>query len=86
MLGTDQGLLKEFTQENGTQLLRRLDRLRQFSLAVAVKEKPQTPQATKETTDVAKPKRNNTRLIGMVIVFVVLFAILGYMLMNMPKN
>lgn len=86
MLGADQALMKEFTQENATQLVRRLDRLKQFSLAVVVKEKPQTPQATKETTDSQKPKKNNTRLIVMAVIFVILFAILGYMLLNMPKN
>ena len=85
MLGADQALMREFTKENAAQLLRKLDRLKQFSLVTTEKEKPQAPQNTKESTN-TKPKTISPRLIAMAVVFVILFAILGFMIMNMGKT
>lgn len=87
LLGADQALITNLTTDNASQFLKRVYRLRQFNMLVVVKEKIQQVAQTAHTAPVAshteKPKKNNTRLFAMVGIFAVLFAILGYMLMNM---
>jgi len=81
LLGSDQALIQNFTQDNATQLLRRIDRLKQFSMLTVQKEKLPTSSDQHDKKD-TKPKKKNVRLYAMAITFVVLFAILGYMLLK----
>lgn len=85
-LGSDQALLQNLLVDNIATLLRKIDRYKQYNL---VQEKPKViaPAPTAATaapnTPAAKPSANKMRLYAMIGVFVVLFAILGYMLMHM---
>lgn len=83
MLGGDQSLIQNLTTENAAQLLRRFDHLKQISMFTVQKEKAPASTSTSQTVkSEEKPKTNKTRLIAMVGVFAVLFAILGFMLLK----
>ncbi len=81
LLGSDQALIQNFTQENAAQLLRRVDHLKQFTMLTVPKEKPQVTQNADDKKS-SKPKQSKTRLYVMGGIFVILFIILGYMLLN----
>jgi len=81
LLGSDQTLIQNFTHENAAQLLKRVDHLKQFTMLTLQKEKPQMTQNTDDKKS-SKPKQNKTRLFVMGGIFVILFIILGYMLLN----
>lgn len=81
MLGQDQGLIKNLTLENANQLLKKIDRFKQYSMALIVKDKIIIHNPGKKT-DTSK-KKNNTRLYAMIGIFIILFAILGVMLLRM---
>lgn len=82
LLASDQALLQNLTAENASQLLRRIDHLKQFTLLTLEKEKVQINQNLNAKTN-QKPKTNKPRLYAMAITFIVLFAILGFMLLKM---
>lgn len=81
LLGTDQALIQNFNQENAVQLLRRIDHLKQFTMLTIQKEKPQVTQNSNDKKS-TKPKQSKTRLYVMGGIFLILFIILGYMLLN----
>ncbi len=84
LLGNDQALIQNLTIENAAQLLKRLDRLKQFSLVAEQKDKPAISTSSTQTNTITeKPKSNKPRLYAMAGIFVVLFIILGYMLLHM---
>lgn len=79
-LGTDTFLLSNLTAENASVLLKKVDRLKQFSL---LQNKPKEPiSSTTNTQGKPLPKKNSIRLYAMVSIFTVLFAILGLMLLK----
>lgn len=84
-LGADQALLQNLLVDNIATLLRKIDRYKQYNL---VQEKPKvivapTVTPSSPNTPATKQAPKKMRLYAMVGVFVVLFAILGYMLMHM---
>jgi hypothetical protein len=87
-LGNDQALVQNLTNDNASQLLKRIGSLKQYTLITVEKEKPQqsatiTPATTSTTlAQSEKPKSNKVRLYLMIGVFAVLFAILGFMLLK----
>ena len=79
-LGTDTFLLNNLTAENASILLKKVDRLKQFSL---LQNKPKTPiSSTTNTQGESLPKKNSMRLYAMLVIFAVLFSILGFMLLK----
>ncbi len=81
MLGSDQALIQNLTQDNALQLIKHADRLKQFTMLNIQKEKIQISQNPDEKKQI-KPKQSKTRLYLMIAVFVILFGILGFMLLN----
>ncbi len=83
LMGQDQTYIRNLTPDNASQLVRRLDHLKQVTLLTINKEKFQPIQMADNKKEDAKPKTNKTRLIAMVAIFGVLFIILGIMIVNM---
>lgn len=82
LLASDQVLIQNLTAENASQLLKRIDHLKQFTLLTQERERVQSsPNPNVKTNE--KPKTNKTRLYAMAATFIILFAILGFMLLNM---
>lgn len=84
-LGGDQALLQNLLVDNIATLLRKVDRYKQYTLLPQDKTKIQpSSSATPTQGGSAKPSASNKiRLYAMVGVFVLLFAILGYMILHM---
>lgn len=79
-LGTDMFLLNNFTTDNASILLKKVDRLKQFSL---LQDKLKTPISLDiNSQGKPLPKKNSIRLYAMIGVFAVLFVILGFMLLK----
>lgn len=83
-LGSDAALLNNFTVANISQLLKRVERLRQFNLLHAKILNTQPSQTTPNSTNGKKPKIN-IRTIAMGGFLLVLLLVLGYMLLNLDK-
>ena len=81
LLGADQPLIQNLTQDNAAQLLRKIDHLKQFTMLRVQKDKQQVVQ-NQDGKKESKSKKNYTRLIAMGIIFVILFAILAFMLLK----
>lgn len=81
LLGSDQSLIQNLTQDNALQILKHIDHLKQFTMLNLQKEKTQAIQE-QENKQISKPKSKKTRLYVMAGVFILLFGILGYMLLN----
>lgn len=81
LLGSDQALIQNLTQDNALQLLKRVDHLKQFTMLTIQKEKIPTVQEQEDKKD-KKPKAKKTRLYAMAVVFIILFGFLGYMLLK----
>lgn len=81
LLGNDQQLIQNLTLDNASQFLRKVGNYRQISMLAFEKDKvvPQQTSAKKEP----QTKKNNVRLFAMIGIFLVLFAVLGFMLLNM---
>lgn len=81
MLGSDQNLLQNMLVDNISLLLRRLDKYRQYTM-LAEKTKSQVVSSPIDHKDPTQ-KKGSTRLFIMAGIFIVLFAILGYMILHM---
>lgn len=81
VLGQDQALINNLTVDSASELLKKVDRLKQFSMVTQEKKEP--IMATGVKKDGTEPKKKNTKLIFMIAIFVVLFIILGIMIVNM---
>lgn len=84
ILGADQAFIQSMTVENINLFLKRTVRLRQFSILITEKEKVVTqPTISKgQVSQQQKPRKNNTRLFVMAGVFIVLIAILAFLLIK----
>lgn len=82
LLGTDQTLIQNLIPENALQFLRHIDKLKNLSLKTIEREKTQSQTPTNSTPQ-EKPKTNKPRLYAMAGIFIVLFVILGFMIVNM---
>lgn len=81
LLGNDQALIQNLTAENASQLLKKIGNLKQYTLLNVEKEKTQNVNNSSTNAQTGtKPKKSNIRLYLMIGVFVILFAILGFML------
>ena len=84
MMGADQSLIRNLTTDSATQLLKRLDHLKQISMLTVEKEKPESLKENTKPSD--KPKKNNKRIFIMAGVFIFLFIILGVMIVRMQSS
>lgn len=82
MLGQDQALIRNLTTENATQLLKRVDHLKQFNM-ISVERNKTITQNIPEKKGAVQSKKPKVRLYAMIGIFVALFAILGIMLLRM---
>lgn len=83
VLGTDQTLIQNLIPDNALQFLKHTDRLKQLTMLSTLKANPQvSKQSTNQVTS-EKPKSNKPRLYIMAGIFLILFIILGYMIINM---
>lgn len=81
LLGTDQTLIQNLIPENALLFLKHLDRLRHLTMITVIK--PSTMENTARHSVQDKTKPNKKRLIIMALVFIMLFIILGFMIINM---
>lgn len=83
LMGQDQAFIRNLTLENATQLLKRVDHLKQYSMVVVEKDKSPIEQNSTDKKEQPKQKKISMRLIVMAVIFIVLFGILGIMLLRM---
>jgi hypothetical protein len=82
MLGQDQTYIRNLTIDSASQLLKRVDHLKQYTMLTPEQNKPQIIQASSEKKE-GSQKKSGTRLYAMIGIFVVLFIILGVMIIRM---
>lgn len=81
MLGQDQALINNLTVDSASELLKKIDKLKQLSMVIQEKKEPIILGGLQK--DEAEPKKTNTKLIFMIVIFVILFAILSIMIVKM---
>ncbi len=82
MLGNDKELIQNLTVDNAMQFLRKTGNYKQISMLTLEKDRPPSSQQTSAKKE-PQQKKSNIRLFAMIGVFIILFAILGFMLLNM---